>query len=103
MLEDAEHIRGRLVDERLHKHPVVVLQGEVDDDFDRMLALLPGELCHRRVVPVDVEHREEIVVVRLSRIGGCCAAALKDAVARFHCGFLRHQLAADFRVGKAAP
>jgi len=57
------------------------------NDFDRMLALLPRELRHRRVVPVDIEHREEIVVVRLSRIGRCCAAALKDAVTRFHCGF----------------
>lgn len=102
MFEEAQDIGRGLVDEGLHKHSVVVLQGQVDDDFDRMLALLPGELCHRWVVPVDVEHREEVVVVRLSRIGRCCATALKDAVTRFHCGFLCDQLPPDFRVGKAA-
>ena len=76
MLQDAEHIRRRLVDQRLDEHPVVVLQDEIDDHLDRVLLLLRGEIGDARVVPFDIEHRKQIGVIRLPRIGRRRAAAL---------------------------
>src|SRR6516165_10012010 len=41
VFENAENIGGRLIDNRLYEDAIVILEAQIDDDFDRMLAALP--------------------------------------------------------------
>ena len=54
----------------------------------------PGQIGDARVIPIDIEHREQIGVIRLARVGRCCAAALQFAALRLHARFVVDQLPA---------